>query len=792
MPTTGSAPDRSWLADASIASLLVCLLFIGAHPAAFLSGHPPFPANLLAHYEPWRSDTPASLSGPVNWILFDEVLEFFPWREFLRNALSHGTIPLWDPTAFCGYPFAGLFQNALLYPPDRLFDIVPFNWYPTLRGLLHHLLAAVGTVLYLRRFRLGRPAVILGAICFSSCGFMTVWFGHPHMKTAVWLPFILAGIDRMFARKRFAFPQLALSITLCLTAGHIETALHIGTIAALYTLAEHLRHPFRNSLEGFARAAAATFLAVLATMGMALPFAEYLTLSSAYAARSDGVVVQPYLDAILSLTHLMPRLFGSNADGTYWYRGFNTAEINGGFIGFLPLALGLLAIIRLRKHPAVLSHTVVAFICAAVVYRIPPIYDLALFLPGYRMSYNFRLVLPLAFSMIVLASFQLDALVRRVRRLDSILLAIGLPGFLLAGSIPLWIDRIPAVPGSTRITHFSDIIVLLVASASIILLAISPRLRRSRMTPWVVIALSTTELMWSARGYNRDCDPSILFQDPPGLELLQPSSPDRIFRILPLGYTFPPHLCSIFGFHDIRGNDALTPLHVEDLAAVAQPEIRDPRMLPALRMMRFDTPISPVWNALNIERVAIPATHPVPSLSGLVFEASAGSLRIFRNPAALPRTFLVPAWKPCSSSEQASDWIRSGEVELRHQALVMDEQLERAGEESAGRSVIERYDLQEVVVTVDTESPAMLVMSDTFFPGWRAMIDGKTESLHRVNIMMRGVLVPPGRSRVHLVYRPLSVELGLFCTSLAALTLAAACVRSFRKRSGLPVEPQSV
>ncbi len=791
MPTTGSVPDRSWPADASIAALLVCLLFIGTHPAAFLSGHPPFPSNLLSYYEPWRSNVPETVSGAVNWILFDEVLEFYPWREFLRNTITRGTIPLWDPTAFCGYPFAGLFQNALLYPPDRLLDVIPFNYYPTLRGLLHHVIAAIGTVLYLHRFRLGRPAILFGAVCFSYCGFMTVWFGHPHMKTAVWLPFILAGIDRVFARKRFSFPMLTLCVTLCLTSGHIETALHIGTIVALYALVEHLRRPYRHSLEGFTLTLAAAFLAVLAAMGMALPFAEYLVHSSAYAARSNGVVVQPYLDAILFLTQLFPRLFGSNADGTYWYRGFNSAEINGGFIGVLPLAFGILAIIRLRKQSAVLSHALIAFFCTAVVYRIPPIYDLALLLPGYRMSYNFRLVLPMAFSMIVLASLQLDAFVRSARRRESILLTIGFFGFLLAASIPLWIEQIPAVPGTTRITHFSDIIALLVASATIIILATSNRLQLSRMTPWVVLALSAAELVWSARGYNRDCDPSILFRDPPGIESLHPSPPDRLFRTLPLGFTFPPHLCSIFGFHDIRGNDALTPLHVEDLAAVAQPEIRDPRMLPALRMMRFETPSSPVWDVLNIERVVLSANSPVTSIGDLVFEASAGSLRIFRNPTAFPRAFLVSAWKPCSA-EQASEWIRSGEVDLRHEAMVMDARLEQAGVKLDGRVKIERYDLHEVIVSVETESPAMLVMSDTFFPGWQAKIDGKAESIHRVNIMMRGVMVPPGRSEVQMIYRPLSVELGLFCTFFAVLVLAAVSVTSIRKRSGLPVQPQSV
>jgi uncharacterized membrane protein YfhO len=62
------------------------------------------------------------------------------------------------------------------------------------------------------------------------------------------------------------------------------------------------------------------------------------------------------------------------------------------------------------------------------------------------------------------------------------------------------------------------------------------------------------------------------------------------------------------------------------------------------------------------------------------------------------------------------------------------------------------------------------VVSDSYYPGWRAAVDGRPVPLLRTNVLLRGVPVPAGRHQVRLWFAPLSVRLGF---ALSALTLVA-------------------
>jgi uncharacterized membrane protein YfhO len=70
----------------------------------------------------------------------------------------------------------------------------------------------------------------------------------------------------------------------------------------------------------------------------------------------------------------------------------------------------------------------------------------------------------------------------------------------------------------------------------------------------------------------------------------------------------------------------------------------------------------------------------------------------------------------------------------------------------------------------------MVVLSDAFYPGWRAWVDRQPVSLFEVDGAMRGVLVPRGSHVITMRYRPVSVIAGAalsICGVLFAGLLAA-------------------
>ena len=67
---------------------------------------------------------------------------------------------------------------------------------------------------------------------------------------------------------------------------------------------------------------------------------------------------------------------------------------------------------------------------------------------------------------------------------------------------------------------------------------------------------------------------------------------------------------------------------------------------------------------------------------------------------------------------------------------------------------IEQYEPTFVEIAVDAEAESMLVLSDAYYPGWQAMIDGELTDIYRANIMFRGVIVPAGEHRVVFRFEP--------------------------------------
>jgi uncharacterized membrane protein YfhO len=74
----------------------------------------------------------------------------------------------------------------------------------------------------------------------------------------------------------------------------------------------------------------------------------------------------------------------------------------------------------------------------------------------------------------------------------------------------------------------------------------------------------------------------------------------------------------------------------------------------------------------------------------------------------------------------------------------------------------------------------MVVLNDTFYPGWYASVDGKPAPIYEAYGALRGVLAAAGRHRIEFHYRPLSIYLGA-CLSFVGL-LGVVSLRFFWRR----------
>jgi uncharacterized membrane protein YfhO len=79
-----------------------------------------------------------------------------------------------------------------------------------------------------------------------------------------------------------------------------------------------------------------------------------------------------------------------------------------------------------------------------------------------------------------------------------------------------------------------------------------------------------------------------------------------------------------------------------------------------------------------------------------------------------------------------------------------------------------------VHIRTNSAAPALLVLSDSYYPGWRATVDGRPAEIKAVNGLFRGVVTPAGKHDVVFTFEPTGWRSGLILAAAGALLLAIA------------------
>ena len=103
---------------------------------------------------------------------------------------------------------------------------------------------------------------------------------------------------------------------------------------------------------------------------------------------------------------------------------------------------------------------------------------------------------------------------------------------------------------------------------------------------------------------------------------------------------------------------------------------------------------------------------------------------------------------------------------------------------------ITRFTPGELVITAQSSGPALLVLAETFYPGWRAFVNDVETPVYRTNHALRGVRIEAGKNTIRLVFEPRSVRSGLRVSLAFTALLGVLGVFRFRlgfRRAEAPV-----
>ncbi|MCC7206269.1 MAG: oligosaccharide flippase family protein, partial [Anaerolineae bacterium] len=471
-----------------------------------LGGRTLLPADNLYQFQPYAAAR-ESLGAPDvahNMLLSDLALENLEWKTFIRDSLSRGEIPLWNPHLFAGVPFLAAGQHSALYPFSLIYYILPleraYGWFTVTQLWL----AGAFMFAFLRGLGVRRAGAAIGAIAYQLSGFFlaSVVF-QMIIAAAAWLPFLLLMVEFTIQRRPIrgrpaTLPWVALGalgLGMTILAGHVEfvyySLLVMGFWAALRLA--HLALARAQPFSQLARTGGA--LLALVALGLALGAVQLVPLyelvnSSSREGRASFDDVRGYaLPPRHALTFLMPNLFGNPSQHEYFdvFTGQTTPidwQIGGvrvtdsmmpggknyvegaAYVGILTLALAGVALLsglsRRARWPyagpyrailAALALVSLAFAFGTLAYAL-----LYYGLPGFNQLHSpFRWVFPLTLCLAALAGFGVDQIQRSkegvgVRAIAVALIALGI--FTLAA---LLVSRalFPQVRGAVETLYTS-------------------------------------------------------------------------------------------------------------------------------------------------------------------------------------------------------------------------------------------------------------------------------------------------------------------------------------------------
>ena len=771
----------------------------------------------LHEYIPWNNYQDPQPHEAINQDYSDTLLAYFPQILIARQILRSGNLPLWNPYYFSGIPLlASAPWLGLFYPPYVVFYLLdPLEAFGHLAAL-QLTLGGVFMYLYLRCLDCRRLAALVGAVSFELGGFLLAnlaWL--PRVSTVIWTPLILLSVENCIGRRKPIYALLgAFAVAMSILAGNMAAVLYVLLVSCLYSI---FRLVWAWRRRGGRFAAECALLTVGMMCGGGLLSAIQLVPTFEVAAYSGRVHVS-YDERIeggrspLALaTVLVPDVFGNPVDRP-WGRNEFGKNIPGTYgetslyVGIVPLFLAAWAVAR--KRDGITAFYAGVALLALLIFVDTPLFRLLYEVPLFRIGRQLEAKAMWGLATSVLAAFGLATLLDRPPRREQRALRSASMGLLVAAMVVvlgvalaaplLGTDEGSGAAGLAadwyryNVGNFLRLSLLAIACAGLVLVWAHGLLRSTALT-LLVLGVAMADLMFFGWKLNPSRAPDGLYPEMDSVRFLKDD--ESIYRTIrgPLSRkVFPPNSLSVYGITDVQGySPVLIDYYVEFLELIEE-DIASARVVHSLRYA--DSTTSPLLDLLNAKYV-VTIAQPGEAMSrleesdpslGLVYD---DEVKIYENRDALPRAFFVPGYLVVRDPAEALAALSSDGFDPRVYVILEKEPapLTPPADARPGRSQVEVVDYtpNRVVVEVNLSADGFLVLSDLYYPGWRAFVDGVEHEVYKADYALRAVQLKAGEHRIEFVFDPLSFRVGLSVSAVTLLAVVAlTAVLMWRKGRG--------
>jgi len=739
----------------------------------------------------------------ATYVFRDIYHTFYPTRYFVSQCVKEWCFPLWNPYIYFGFPFFGSLQHGLLNPLSIFMYILPFDIGFKLFIVGHFYLAGIFMYLLMRDWKVGKVASLIAAITYTFNGYLLSIDIFTHLTSACWTPLIFLFYNKAINLHKFRYIVFT-SISLAFQFFGEKPEILYATVIALtlFTIAKAVMQyrECKRIIYSFKNIFILSLVGVISiglVLFQLLPFLEAVN----YSYRQEGIIFHKATKWSLPPLELLSLICPTSSGFVefiwkFWGQIF-FKSIYFGIIQFFLILVTLYE--KSRKNLFWFGIFLVGIVLSLGEYT--PFYKILYkYLPFFSLERypvkNFCLSI---FAGSILAGFGFDYILKniKVKKITPFIILFISNLFLififliwhfnlgkifvllkLHYFIPSSLEELIEIEGKYLMIYKNFFFITIVSSLFNLLIILTRKLKINLgIFAISSIIIITFDLFFFGLNLNPLVDPKLYHYKPPILKILKKEHDYFRFMIEPK--TLDYYYCHLSGktifeitkilqssltpnlglMHRIFEVDGYGFLILEDYI----------RFYKKLVFGKFI--VNPqLSNLSNVKYIISKIEIPALGLKLLYKEKNYGEeVKLYENPNYLKRTFFVPKARIVKDRESILNILSSPKFHPEKEVILEEEVQNSELGISESRtpnpeSRIISYQPNKVIIKTSCNQAGFLFLSDTYYPGWKAYIDGKLTKIYRANFLFRAIVLPKGNHQVEFVYSPLSFKIGLLGT----------------------------
>jgi hypothetical protein len=737
--------------------LVVCVFFW----RVFIFKEVPLPGDFIVGvYYPWLDYKWGYPTGvPVKNPITADIPSFiYPMQTYAIDILKSGKMPLWNPLILTGTPLLANFQSAPFSPLNFVYFLMDKLSAWTFQIILQHFFALVFTYILLRRWKVSKLGSILGGIIFAFSGFSLIWSEwNGHTLSSAFIPLILFFEDRWFSKSKLR-DGIGLSIILCfqILSGYPQVVLYTIVAAFLLTVVRFLHNPKKIFI------IKVFILGIFAIFGLGLSAFQILPGVELLKYSQRAIENHPFDWAFLpwtkTITFIASDFYGNHATKNYWGPQDYTSNI--GYVGIVAFMLSLIALALIKKREVLYSFILAIL---ALLLSFPTFISIFLWksgLLGLNAAAAHRALVLFNLAFALLAGFGFDSLLQKKIKNKYKILSFFVTFILITGFfLYAYLIRGKIVFGQSvfSIASRNLILPIVVFVITTFVFFVKPKLRL------ILLFLCIGELFYFGWKFTPFSPRRIIFPTTPVIDFL--TSQKKPYRTTG-DKVIPMNMRMAYGLETPEGYDAIYTVTIAKLLSAINDNSAYTKF--SGRYGYVDREDARLLDLMNVKYfLAIKEKGELPQIYKdkkfmTVFEDK--SVVVLENKDAMPRAFMVYDWVASNNEEDTLSKLLSSSYLLDKKIILEDsvpvkQDINKKIPNSSVKYL--EYGSQESQLQIETDTDGMLFVSDSYFPGWHAYIDGIEGKIYKADFAFRAIKVPKGEHEVDMIYRPDSFYNGL-------------------------------